>query len=486
MLSAVVEVLARLEVGVILFDETRHCSFCSNPVVDILGSVPNSDREFVDRLTAGESDRIRLQNLIDMADADHQTMVLRMPEFGGVAMDVELTVFRLSEASGDQVAVVVRDVTELAAQQATLERLNRLASVGQVAAGVAHEFNNNLTSVLGWTQIALQNVGQDSPAASALEIISGNAKKAKRIFSRLLNLSRSKTEENVMADVSPVAVVEDVMDLLAYEMKVAKIEVVRSFEDVGCCYMDEDSIGQVIVNIVRNAIDAVGKGGIVKVAVAKSGNRAQISVEDNGPGISDEVKARIFDPFFTTKKGSEEALHGGTGLGLSISQDIVQRHGGKILVESQRGHGARFIITLPLTMGEPQYSVDDRRNRPTIPPGAMVLVIDDGPDVGEMIRTSLELKGVSVIAVRSGAAALDYLKKMPFDAAFVDYSMPGLSGHELGREIQSIKPDLPLIFMSGLALEKDDIVTEFIKKPFDLDKIQEKLYDVLKRRKDAQ
>ena len=126
-----------------------------------------------------------------------------------------------------------------------------------------------------------------------------------------------------------------------------------------------------------------------------------------------------------------------------------------------------------------------REDTPVVPPpGAVVLVADDGPDVGEMIRMSLELKGVSVISVKSGEEALDYLKKMPFDAAFVDYSMPGLSGHELGRKILSIRPDMPIIFMSGLAVEKDAVVADFIKKPFDLDEIQAKLYRVLKRRKE--
>ena len=122
--------------------------------------------------------------------------------------------------------------------------------------------------------------------------------------------------------------------------------------------------------------------------------------------------------------------------------------------------------------------------RPTIPPGAVVLVVDDEPDIGEMIRMSLELKGVSVLSVQNGDDAVAQLKKMPFDAAFVDYSMPGLCGHELGREIAEVQPDMPVVFMSGLTVELDDVVGDFIKKPFDLDEIQAKLYDVLKQKKE--
>jgi CheY-like chemotaxis protein len=182
----------------------------------------------------------------------------------------------------------------------------------------------------------------------------------------------------------------------------------------------------------------------------------------------------------------EAGINGGTGLGLSISLDIVRQHGGDIELLTERGLGACFTVVLPSLENSTLIERPSFVSRPTIPPGAIVLVVDDEPDIGEMIRMSLELKGVSVLSVQSGEEALVQLNRLPFDAAFVDYSMPGLSGHDLGARIMEVQPNLPVVFMSGLTVEIDSVVGDFIKKPFDLDEIQAKLYQVLKRKKDAE
>ncbi len=203
--------------------------------------------------------------------------------------------------------------------------------------------------------------------------------------------------------------------------------------------------------------------------------------------LTQAVLDQIFDPFFTTKRLSDSSTKGGSGLGLAICRDILEEHGGKIQIESAPDEGTRFAILLPLADHVSKLNGNGRDSRTSIPSGVCVLVADDEPDIGEMVRTSLELKGAHVLTVSSGEKAVALCRKNHFDAAFVDFSMPGLSGHRLGREMLAAQPELPIIFMSGreVEMEPDVPIADFLKKPFDLDDVQRKLRQVLKSREDG-
>ena len=478
--SQLLGVLSLLNADIIAFHPNGRTVYCSSNLAECLGVKPLNSAEFLGAIASSDVTREQVRKTIGDAEAQQTGIEIYFQEH-----PLKLTAMTMDGDPPLRV-IVVQDQSHELKKRRHLERLERLATVGQITAGAAHEFNNNLTSVLGWTQIAMQNTPADTPAASALDIIEDNAQKAKKIFTKLLEMSRSPSGGSERELVSPEDVLNDALGVLSFELQNAKIDIKRRFEPTQQCYLDADGIGQVIVNIVRNAIDAMPNGGLLTAGIEMDDKRLTFYFKDNGPGMSKEVADHVFDSFFTTKRDSSVPLHGGTGLGLSISRDIVHRMGGEISVESTTGKGTTFTIVIPHTTGAPMpYSRAPHINRPTIPPGAIVLVVDDEPDVGEMIRTSLELQGISVIAVSNGEDAVAQLGRIPFDAAFVDYTMPGLSGHDLGIEMQKAQPNLPIVFMSGLNVETDHIIGDFIKKPFDLDEIQKKLYEVMKRRKEA-
>jgi signal transduction histidine kinase/CheY-like chemotaxis protein len=473
-------VLSQLNANIIAFHPNDHIAYCSEDLAKLLGLEPSNSAEFLGAIAASDVTREQVRKALGDAEAKQIELEIYFQN-----NPMKLTAMTLDGEPPLRV-VVVQDLSQEQKKRRHLERLERLATVGQITAGAAHEFNNNLTSVLGWTQIAMQNTPADTPAASALDIIEDNAQKAKKIFSKLLEMSRSQTGGNERALVSPEDVLNDALDVLSFELQNASVAVRRLFEPTQQCYLDADGLGQVIVNIIRNAIDAMPNGGQLITGLDMDDKNLVFYFKDNGPGMPKEIADKVFDSFFTTKRDSDVPLHGGTGLGLSISRDIIHRMGGEISVESAAGNGTTFTIVIPHAAGAPYRPSRVPSNaRPTIPPGAIVLVVDDEPDIGEMIRTSLELQGVSVIAVNNGEDAVAQLGRIPFDAAFVDYTMPGLSGHDLGREMQKAQPNLPIVFMSGLNVETDHIIGDFIKKPFDLDEIQKKLYEVMKRRKEA-
>ncbi len=473
------EALQSLGYMLVSFDSKGEIQYCSNELINKLGVLPPNRDIFIKELLTHGLEFNEIEHLLHSNDMQSQFADLNI--FNGQ--------YRVSTtfAQGDPPLTVLlfQSITDDKSNKAHLEHLERLATVGQVAAGAVHEFNNNLTSILGWAQIAEQNAEKDSPTATAVSIILENAKKAQRIFSKLLSMSRVKTDYYSNSRVSPVQIVEDALSSLSFEFHNRNIWVNRVLNEDGFCDIDEDRLSQVFINILKNAIEAIVENGELTVTSERKDDKIRISFCDTGLGMSEETIARVFESFFTTKKLDTSNPSGGTGLGLPVSLDILRDYDGDIEVTSELGKGSCFTVVLPALESQEESIRASFVARPTIPPGATVLVVDDEPDVGDMIRTALGLKGVSVVAVKNGEEALSHLNTMHFDAAFVDYSMPGISGHELARSILKEAPKLPIIFMSGFHIETDHIVTDFIKKPFDLDNIQEKLHAVLKRRKDS-
>ncbi|MCP4600839.1 MAG: response regulator [Proteobacteria bacterium] len=477
-----IDILSHTHIAVATFDPLGECTFCSKLLADLLQLDPENMDEFVGALSDEEDTQHHLLRTFESVWSGKQEPRAEVSRQLGNGTTCIYTVEALmyGEGSDAELAVVLKDTSNEMNLRRDLEQIGRLAALGQITAGVAHEFNNILTSMLGWAQIAGQDIDPLSVTFSALEIIEGNAKRAKEIASRLLGVSRPVEDSH--SSFSVVAAIEEVLKLLSWEMSNAGIQVVRSFKSDGLCWGDDNRISQVFINIVRNAMDAMPDGGTLHVAVHQIGDQLEISFTDTGPGMEQTVLEQIFDPFFTTKRCNDKSTLGGTGLGLAICRDILEEHRGRISVKSSPSKGTYFAIMLPIT-DQPSEPIDnDKDSRTTIPPGVSVLVADDEPDIGEMIRTSLELKGANVIAVNSGEEAVALCRDNHFDLAFIDFSMPGLSGHRLGREMFRNHPDLPIIFMSGREVEMDREmpIADFLKKPFDLDDILRKLREVLK------
>jgi two-component system NtrC family sensor kinase len=262
---------------------------------------------------------------------------------------------RLLELLAPQVAVSVRNARLYQALQKHMEaervakdrlvRSARLAAVGELSAGVAHELNNPLTTVAGFVELVLEDLPEDSPHRVDLELVLKEARRAREVVRRLLDFSRPGEGFRVRADINDL--IGDVLALINHLLHTRAIELKTELqEDLTWIQVDRDQIKQVLLNLVHNAIHAMPRGGILTLKTSSyTRNRdpgIRMQVTDTGIGISPEHIERLFEPFFTTRPPGQ-----GTGLGLSVSYGIVTDHGGQIDVESSPGKGSTFTVWLP-------------------------------------------------------------------------------------------------------------------------------------------
>jgi hypothetical protein len=278
----------------------------------------------------GDGDEGRLQARLATPDGDERDLQLSVSAFRG---------------SPDRRVLVVEDMTDRIRAERALAERERLASLGVLAAGVAHEVNTPLTGISSFTQMLLEQAEPDDPRTRLLEKIERQTFRAAKIVNGLLNLARPARVDRGPVDLH--AVVSDVLSLLEHQFKTGRIQVRKEFAPrAPVVEGSEYKLQQVFLNLFLNARDAMPKGGWLTIATRASGDAAVVEVADTGSGIAPEHLSRIYDPFFTTK-----AIGQGTGLGLSITYGILQEHGGSIACESAVGQGTRFQVTLPLAVG---------------------------------------------------------------------------------------------------------------------------------------
>ena len=238
----------------------------------------------------------------------------------------------------------VQERTEaLALSEKQLAQADKLASIGQLASGIAHEINNPLGIILGYTQLLLRSESPGTQKAEDLRIIEKHVKTCKAIVADLLNFARTSKPKNEMVDIHDI--IEDVLVFVTHQAGGSGVEFVREYDrSAPSIYLEEKKIKQVLINLVMNAQHASGNKGTIRIATLHDleGGALHIRVKDTGYGIEKKHLSRIFDPFFTTKPTGE-----GTGLGLAVSYGIVKSHGGSITVESEPGKGTEFTVTLP-------------------------------------------------------------------------------------------------------------------------------------------
>ncbi|MBN1484989.1 MAG: GAF domain-containing protein, partial [Chloroflexia bacterium] len=257
---------------------------------------------------------------------------------------------RLVTPLADQIAVALENarlyddlqqqMDELKRTQAQLVQSAKLAAVGELAAGVAHELNNPLTGVLGYAEIAMIELEPEHPSYKDLQGIRAEALRASRIVRHLLQFSRQSEPKRTPADINQVT--RQTLDVIRYHLQTSNVQVEESYEaDLPPLSLDEGQIRQVLLNLITNAFQAMPQGGQLRICSERRGDQIGISISDTGEGIAKDNLERIFDPFYSTKPS-------GTGLGLSVSLGIVQEHGGRITVESQPGQGSTFTVWLPI------------------------------------------------------------------------------------------------------------------------------------------
>jgi two-component system, NtrC family, sensor kinase len=241
--------------------------------------------------------------------------------------------------------LVAERTVALARSEKQMAQADRLASIGQLSAGIAHEINNPLGVILGFTQLLKRSESEGSQRYDDLKTIEKHVRNCQSIVSDLLNFARSSPTQKKPVHIHET--IDDVVNFIRHHAKLGEVVIERQYgADVPLLMVDEEKIRQVLVNLIMNALHAVGKIGTIDISTQFDRHRHHVSIRvaDTGYGIDPKNLSRIFDPFFTTKPTGE-----GTGLGLSVSYGIIKNHGGEILVESGPGRGARFIILLPAT-----------------------------------------------------------------------------------------------------------------------------------------
>jgi len=354
---------------------------------------------------------------------------------------------------------------------------SRLASVGEMAAGVAHEINNPLTGVIGFAQLLMAREDVPPDIRSDLAVINDGAQRVAGIVRTLLAFSRQTKPQRRYVDINEL--IESTLALRAYHLRVNNIEVVTQLApDLLETVADPGQIQQVILNLIVNAEMemklAHGKGKLT-ITTEKSDNTIKICVKDNGPGITPEVMDKIFDPFFTTREVGQ-----GTGLGLSLCYGIVTEHKGKIYAESKPGKGATFVVELPIvTEVAPPKPAEPVVEQPEKVAKARILVVDDEKVIRDLVKLVLAGEGHEVHTVDNADDALKKIKSQRYNLILLDIKMPGMDGAALYKRIQKIAKSLArrVVFITGDIIGADtekflyETKAAHIDKPFDAEQL---------------
>lgn len=335
--------------------------------------------------------------------------------------------------------------------QAQFSQIEKLSALGELASGVAHDFNNTLAGILGRAQLLL-TTNDPEKIESGLRIIVKTAKDGAKTIKRIQDFARQRRDH----DFAPLSVEQLLLDIREITQprwktsaEAAGIQIDFTLDlaaEKALVLGDESELREVFVNLVFNAVDAMPSGGNLVFSTKENAQTVEISLRDTGAGMTEEVRSRVFDPFFTTKGNT------GMGLGLAVSYGIVRRHEGTIEVQTEVGCGSCFTVKLPIaetpaatrTAAEVDFASPARSSTPT-----RILVVDDEAHVRELLRDVLENEGCEVRLAESGHQALALFNSRDFDAVFTDLGMPGMSGWELARAVRLRDTRMPLAVITG-------------------------------------
>jgi len=408
----------------------------------------------------------------------------------GELFPIEASISLLEIGGQPLFTVIVRDVTETVQAEATRVRLEaqlreaqKMEAIGTLAGGIAHDFNNIIGAIVGNVDLALHDLPAGHPAAESLERIARSSRRARDLVEQILMFSRHEEPRRQPLDVG--AAVDDALTLLRATLPATVKITTRLPGRPVHVLADSTQLQQVLINLGTNAWQALeGKPGEIEIAVddthldvaaahdagvATAGRYAHVAVRDTGIGMTDAMRERIFEPFFTSKPAGK-----GTGLGLAVVHGIVHAHGGGIVCRSAPGRGATFDVYLPASDSYPAaVPVVPSAPPPKAGRGQKVLYIDDDEALVYLARRLLERSGYRVSAHTDAAHGLAALRHDPasFTLVVTDFSMPGMSGLDVAREVRTIRSDLPVLVTTGYVTDElkqdatDAGVREIVYKP---------------------
>ena len=432
-------------------------------------------RQLLDMVYEGDRE-LAAEKLRGTLDGESQTYEMRY-----FARDGRLRYARVDlsplvvEGRTTGVLGIARDITEQKEERERAARADKLRALGQLASGVAHDFNNSLAAILGRAQL-LQRQTQDPALTRNIEIIQTAAQDAAATVRRIQTFARkSSAKEFELLDVR--SLLNDAIEMtrtrwhnearlrgLHYDVKL------ESADDLSA-NGSASELREVFVNLIVNAVDAMPQGGCLSISCARTGDTLRLNFSDTGVGMVEDVREKIFEPFFSTKGAN------GTGLGLSVSYSIIERHGGSIRVESTPGRGTTFAIELPAAERLAQQVEELTPVGGTSP--LSILVVDDEPSVRETLADMLTALEHRVELADSGQAALQKFGKGDFDLVFTDLAMPAMDGWETARAIRKEGSGTMIILVTGYGVGtlapagETGLIDAIIGKPFDFDQVGE-------------
>jgi PAS domain S-box-containing protein len=419
----------------------------------------------------------------------------------GSSLEVALNLSLLKDGERHSTGVVasVRDISERKEMESKLLQTEKMRSLGELAAGVAHNFNNALAVILGRTQLLRKivppatDLGETGRTmqdiTKSLEIIERAAFDGSDTVRRIQEFSRRKHDDRSFSDVDLNEVVQHTIEFTKMrwkdeaESKGIIIRIQKNLSPLPCIAGSASELREVFINLINNALDAMPQGGCLTIETCKQDGHAVITIEDTGTGIPRDIRTRIFDPFFSTKGPRS------TGLGMSVSYGIINRHQGKISVESTEGQGTTFTIKLPFgkeVSNENTILLTDAKPRKT-----RILVIEDEAEVRELLSDILIIDGHEVATAPDGNQGMKLFNENIFDLVVTDLGIPGMSGWQVAAEIKRVNRKIPVVCITGWDIRHMDQqlsesgVDVVVNKPFQVDQIISIVRDGLELRENT-
>jgi len=437
-----------------------------------------------------------LQRLKVKGQLSSQEVAWQRPD--GSTVRVQESFKALRDCAGEILSFegTAEDITQRRELEERYLQSQKVQAIGQLAGGVAHDFNNILTAIIGYSDLLIDKGGLESVPRAQVHEIKRASERAASLTQQLLAFSRKQT---LLPRVLRLNTVVSEMDQMLRRLVGEHIQIqTKLASDIAAVKVDPGQVQQVVMNLVVNARDAMPDGGKLTIETANAtldeeycrlhpeavpGTYVSLAVSDNGVGMTPEVRARLFEPFFTTK-----AVGAGTGLGLATCHGIVKQSGGTISVYSELGVGTTFRAYFPTTRESVEELVATERSASLSSGSETVLLVEDEPMVRELGVLALSSLGYRVIEAANGVEALNRLEKMGADSISLlvtDVVMPEMGGRELARHARRLHPGMRILFSSGYtydAIERGDLLehgTYFLAKPYTMALLADKIREVL-------